>query len=192
MGDSPDTLFIADSLAEVAQRVLVVGDSASFDADEVLCVDCTGMTEERLFRLTAPIRTFILRGAPVIFLNDTSGTMARAIDGEKMSCVNAIAGDVSPIAVRALKHDPLGGHSGSLRLGGSASNRGQFAGALRIAHNWSAERLKNADASGELDDRVRVYAAFTYSYYSGEACAPYGRFAVSNTYVRTIWNMTQD
>lgn len=192
LGDSPDTQFIADSLAEVAQRVLVVGDSASFDADEVLCVDCTGMTEERLFRLTAPIRTFILRGAPVIFVNDTSGAMARAIDGQKVSCVSAIAGDGSPIAVRALKHDPLGGRSGSLDLGGSASDRGQLTSALRIAHNWSADRLKNANSSGELDDRVRVYAAFSYSYCSGEACAPYGRFAVSNTYIRTIWNTAQD
>jgi hypothetical protein len=192
LGSSPDSRFIADSLAAVARHVNVTSEAKGLDPSGVLCVDCTGMSEEHLLAAIAPIREAILDGTPVIFVNDTSGIVGQVIDGQNVSYVGAANENGSPIAVRALKHDPLGGRSGSLDLGGQASDRAQLASALSIAHNWSADRLENTNASGFLTDHVHVYESFSYLYFSGEAYAPYGRFTVSNTYIRTVWNSSYD
>jgi len=192
LGSPPDSRFIADSLATVAQHVNVTGDAKDLDLSGVLCVDCAEMSEEHLLAAIAPIREAILDGTPVIFVNDTSGIVAQVIDGQNVSYVGASYDDGSPIAVRVIKHDPLGGRSGSLDLGGQASDRAQLASALSIAHNWSADRLENANASGFVTDYVHVYGSFSYLYFSGEAYAPYGRFTISNTYIRTVWNSSAD
>lgn len=192
LGSSPDSQFIADSLAAVARHVDVTSDSRDLDLSGVLCVDCAGMSEEHLLEAITPIRGAILNGTPVIFVNDTSGIVTQVIEGQNVSYVGATNEDGSPIAVRALKHDPLGGRSGSLDLGGQASDRAQLASALSIAHNWSADRLENANASGFVADYVHVYGSFSYLYFSGEAYAPYGRFTISNTYIRTVWSSSYD
>jgi hypothetical protein len=193
LGSSSDAYSMAESLEAVSPSVKLISDVENLNpSTKVLCVDCNGLSEERLVEITEAIRGTILRGAPVIFVNDTSGVMARAIEGQNISSVGAIQDGSTPIAVRALKHDPLGGRSGSLDMGGRAGDSSQLAGALHLAYNWSADRLENVNVSGILNEHVHVYEAFSYSYFSGEAYAPYGRFTVSNTYIRTVWNSSYD
>jgi hypothetical protein len=189
LGSSPDTQFIADSLEAGSQRVAVVSNADELDRSAgVLCVDCTGMSEERLLGIIEPMRALILTGMPVIFVNDTLGTRARVIEGQNLSYVGAVPENGSPILASALKHDPLGGRSGSLDLGGWAGDRAQLASALDHALDWSSDRLENAYPSGILRNDVHIYVAFSYSYFSGETYAPFGRYTISNTYIRTVWN----
>jgi hypothetical protein len=193
LGSSPDTPFMAKSLEVISPSVDLISDVEDLDSStEVLYVDCNGLSEERLTEITELVRGTILRGLPVVFVNDTSGVMARMIAGQNISSVGAIQDGSTPIVVRALKHDPLGGRSGSLDVGGRAGDSSQLASALHLAYNWSADRLENANVSGVLDEHVHAYEAFSYSYFSGEAYAPYGRFTVSNTYIRTVWNSSYD
>lgn len=189
LGSSPDTEFVAERLEALALRVDVVTEADGLDRSSgVVCIDCTGLTNETLIRDIGSLRALMLTGVPLIFVNDTLGALAQVIDGQDVSWVGMTSTDRTPIAVRALKHDPQGGWSGSFDLGGRASDRAKLANALSHAYNWSSERIDNANVSETFTTNTRAYQAFSYSYYSGDAFAPYGRFTVFNTFMCTVPN----
>jgi hypothetical protein len=189
LGSSPDTQFISECLDPLALQVDVVTDNDGLHQfSGIVCIDCTGLTNETLMEYIGPLRALMLTGTPLIFINDTMGALTQVIDGQDVSWVGMVSTDRTPIAVRALKHDPQGGWSGSFDLGGRASDRAQLANAISHAYNWSAERIDNVNVSETVTTNARTYQAFSYVYYSGDAFEPYGRFTISNTFIRNILN----
>ncbi len=191
VGGSPDTPLIVDVLRTRALSVTTTNDTDEMNrSNGLICIDCSGLSEQTLGEYTEPLQKLLQNGTPLILINDTEGILDHLVVGQNISHIAAVSTDGSPIAVRALKHDPLGGNSGSLDLGGRADDRAQLAKALSNAYNWSADRLLNGNASGIVWDDRQIYEAFSYSYYSGDLFEPYGRFAIANSYIRTIWNTT--
>ncbi|GEM_PF-6874096 len=189
LGSSPDTQFMSECLDSLALKVDMVTDTDGLDQfSGIVCIDCTGLTNETLMGYIDPLRALMLTGTPLIFVNDTMGALAQVIYGQDVSWVGMVSTDRTPIAVRALKHDPQGGWSGSFDLGGRASDRAQLANAISHAYNWSAERIANVNVSETVTTNARTYQAFSYAYYSGDAFEPYGRFTIFNSFIRTIWN----
>jgi hypothetical protein len=192
LGSSSATSDIVSLLKNKTSNVQSIEDVEGLNGTaDIVCIDGGAFPDGLDDGPIVVLRTLLLNGTPLIVVNDSAGILASLVEGQNIPWVYANSTTDSPIAVRALKYDPLGGESGSLDLGGRVGDQDQMAEAVSHAYDWASSRLQNAEPSGiEEEDEYQIYVAYTYSYYSGDLFQPYGRLAVSNSYVRWTWNNT--